>query len=101
MNNATNYKEIAKWKRLYYNCLYTLISLQIISLRLTLFLNIVRGKNMNFKCKCGKVIITYDVFYEESGKFKAYVYTYPVCGCCQIDIHYKNKVKIIKRFLKK
>ncbi len=56
---------------------------------------------MNFKCKCGKVIITYDVFYEESGKFKAYVYTYPVCGCCQIDIHYKNKVKIIKRFLKK
>lgn len=56
---------------------------------------------MSFKCKCGELITTFNVFYEESGRFKAYFYQCPVCGCCQIVIHYKNKVKIINGFLKK
>ena len=57
---------------------------------------------MSFKCKCGETISTYDVFYEGSGKFKAYVYKCPVCDCCQIVIHYLDgDVKIINGFLKK
>ena len=57
---------------------------------------------MNFNCKCGENVATYDVFYEENGKFKAYYFLCPVCGCCQIMIHYFNgKVKIINGFKKK
>lgn len=54
---------------------------------------------MYFKCKCGELITIFDVFYEENGKFKAYYYQCPVCGCCQIAIHYADgKTKIIKVF---
>ncbi|MFQ9922122.1 MAG: hypothetical protein ACLRVU_01340 [Beduini sp.] len=57
---------------------------------------------MSFKCKCGEIVSTYDVFYEESGRFKAYSYKCPICGCCQIVIHYLDgQVKIINGFLKK
>lgn len=54
---------------------------------------------MSFKCKCEEIVSTYDVFYEENGKFKAYYYQCPVCGCCQIVVHYADgKTKIIKGF---
>lgn len=54
---------------------------------------------MGFNCKCGEIITTYGIFYEEGGEFKAYYYQCPICGCCHINKHYANgKVKIIIGF---
>ena len=63
-----------------------------------LFLYMVGGVKMNFKCKCGEVVTVFDVFYEENGKFKAYYYQCPVCGvvrsqnplCRRKDKNYKG-----------
>ena len=54
-----------------------------------------------FKCKCGKEICQYNVFYEENGRFKAHLYQCLKCGCCQIEVHYLDgEIKKINGFKK-
>ena len=69
--------------------------------KLILNLMVLGGKRMKFECKCGENIMSYEVFYEESGKFKAYYFQCPVCGCCQVAVYYSTgKVKLINGFKK-